>query len=65
MEKEKNVKNIEDEQIAEFVNEIDEKIMSVIYRLYDKTLEDFRYIKYKVILYLNSSTNFKSCIQKP
>lgn len=40
MEKEKNVKNIEDEQIVEFVDEIDEEIMSVIYRLYDKTLKD-------------------------
>ena len=36
----KIVENLEDEQVVEFVGEIDEEIMSVIYRLYDKTLRD-------------------------
>jgi len=40
MEKDKNIKNIEAEQEIEFVDEIDEEIMSVIYRLYDNTLKD-------------------------
>jgi len=38
--KDKIVENLEDEQVVEFVYEIDEEIMSVIYRLYDKTLRD-------------------------
>jgi len=36
----KIVENLEDEQVVEFVDEIDEEIMSAIYRLYDKTLRD-------------------------
>lgn len=38
--KDKNVENVEDEQVVEFVDEIDEEITSVIYRLYDKNLRD-------------------------
>ncbi|MEY9970975.1 hypothetical protein ABH966_001339 [Lysinibacillus sp. RC46] len=34
------MENVEDQQVVEFVDEIDEEIMSVIYRLYDKTLRD-------------------------
>lgn len=37
---EKDVENIENEQVIEFVDEIDEEIMSFTYRLYDKTLKD-------------------------
>lgn len=40
MEKDENVENIEDKQIVEFVEALDEENMSVIYRLYDKTLKD-------------------------
>ncbi|MGG2072472.1 hypothetical protein AB1J28_03720 [Lysinibacillus irui] len=36
----KNVENIENKQVVEFVGEIYEEIMSVIYRFYDKTLKD-------------------------
>ncbi|MGE8001755.1 hypothetical protein ACQKOF_24665 [Lysinibacillus sp. NPDC093190] len=39
IEEDKN-KYVEDEQVVEFVNEIDEEIKSIIYRLYDKTLRD-------------------------
>ncbi|MGE8005185.1 hypothetical protein [Lysinibacillus sp. NPDC093216] len=40
MEKDTNIENIEDEQVVELVDEIDEEIMPVIYRLYDNTLKD-------------------------
>ncbi|MFJ7185469.1 hypothetical protein [Lysinibacillus xylanilyticus] len=33
----KNVESVEDGQVAESVDEIDEEIVFVIYRLYDKT----------------------------
>jgi len=36
----KNVENVEDGQVVEFIDEIDDEIISVIYRLYDKTLRD-------------------------
>lgn len=34
------MENIRDEQVVDFVDEKDEAIMSVIYRLSDKTLRD-------------------------
>ncbi|MGE7689861.1 hypothetical protein ACQKMI_11705 [Lysinibacillus sp. NPDC097214] len=40
IEEDKNVENIKDEQVVEFVDEIVEEITSLIYRLYDKTLRD-------------------------